>query len=82
MNWIKFEDQLPTEEPYGQVDILFAHPTWATFFRGLYTHVPGWSLRERLSQYDPFKDRFYDWEAGGINGMPIYWMRCPEMPAK
>lgn len=77
MNWVKFEDELPTQVKGEQVDILFTSPKWATWWRGMYTHRPDSSLRERLSEYDINKDRFYEWD----KRMPTHWMLSPQNEA-
>lgn len=77
--WIKFDDSFPTEEFGKQIELIFMHPSWATFRRGLYTHVPEWTLCERLYDYDQQADKFYAWEeAGGINKIPSHYIILPE----
>ena len=75
MNWIKFEDELPTQVEGKQVDILFMCPKWVTWWRGMYTHWSDLSLRERLSEYNVNDDRFYEWS----KKMPTHWMMSPEI---
>lgn len=74
--WVKFEDELPTNVRGKQVDIFFSHPRWATFARGMYTHWEEQTLRERLSEYKPDIDKFWEWD--GM--MPTHWMKVPENP--
>ena len=74
--WTKFEDELPTNVRGEQVDILFGHPKWATFMRGMYTHWEEQTLRERLAEYKPDIDKFWEWESM----MPTHWMKLPENP--
>lgn len=74
--WTKFEDELPTNVIGEQVDILFGHPEWATYMRGMYTHWEEQTLRECLSEYKPDIDKFWEWE----NKMPTHWMKLPKNP--
>ena len=76
--WIKFEDELPSNELGMQVDILLGHPNWATYFRGLYTHfnLPLSLLGDCLSEYDQSRDKFISWE----HKLPTHWMRLPKNP--
>lgn len=75
-NWTLFEKELPTTVGGEQVDILFGHPKWATFMRGMYTHFPDQPVKERLSEYKPDIDKFHSWESM----MPTHWMKLPENP--
>jgi len=77
--WIKFSEELPTDKLGGQVDILFGHPKWATFMRGMYTHFPDEPLRERISEYNPENDKFHSWET---TMMPTHWYRLPDNPTE
>jgi hypothetical protein len=74
--WIRFSDELPTNIEGGQVDILFGSKGWATYIRGMYTHITDIPLDERLSEYISNIDRFYHWESK----MPTHWMMLPEKP--
>lgn len=76
MEWKKFDNELPTNVAGEQVDILFGHPKWATFIRGMYTHFPDETLRERLSEYKPDIDKFWAWESM----MPTHWVKLPDNP--
>lgn len=76
--WIKFEDELPTNVRGEQVNILFGHPKWATYMRGMYTHWEEQTLRERLAEYKPDIDKFWEWDSM----MPTHWMKLPENPKK
>ena len=74
--WIKFDDALPTNIGGEQVQILFGHPKWATYIRGMYTHFDEEPLRYRLSQYMQDIDRYCTWESR----MPTHWMKLPDRP--
>ena len=50
-----FEDELPTDKIGYQVDILIGDPKWATYYRGMYTHVPDTDLKYRLSRMNKIK---------------------------
>lgn len=76
MEWIKFEDKLPTNIVGAQVRILFVNPKWAGWFRGLYHHLADEPLRGRLFQYRD-NDRYYAWK---ISQLPTHWMLSPEKP--
>ena len=76
MEWIEFSDKMPTLDAGKQVDIFFYAFGWATFMRGMYTHYPEYPLRERLSEYNPERDKFHAWESS----MPTHWMKCPDLP--
>lgn len=74
--WIKFEDELPTNVRGEQVHILFGHPKWATYARGMYTHREEKTLRERLSEYKPDIDKFWEWDSM----IPTHWIKLPDNP--
>ncbi len=74
--WKKFEEELPINIRGKQVNILFGHPKWATFRRGMYTHWEEQTLRERLSEYKPDIDRYCEWESM----MPTHWIQLPNNP--
>jgi len=75
-NWIKFSDELPTEENGEQVQILFGHPKWAIYIRGLYTHFPDEDIKARIWEYIPDKDKYQDWNSM----MPTHWIKLPNNP--
>jgi hypothetical protein len=75
MEWIKFSDKLPSNKRLEQVDILFSHPKWATFWKGMYTHYIGFPLKECITYYNPEKDRYCEWE-----GMkPTHYIKVPKL---
>ncbi len=74
--WKRFDQELPTTEPGGQVDIFFGHPGWAIFVQGIYTHDPEEELKERLMEYRREVDKYWSWESI----MPTHWMKAPENP--
>jgi hypothetical protein len=74
--WKLFSQELPTNINGEQVYILFGHPNWATYFRGMYTNFPDYSLKERLAQYDSINDTMVEWESQE----PTHWMLLPENP--
>lgn len=76
MIWKRFINELPTLITGDQKEILFGHPKWATYMRGMYTHWPEESLNERLSVYQPDIDKFYSWESME----PTHWILLPENP--
>lgn len=74
--WIKFEDELPTNILGEQVNILFGHPKWSTYIRGMYSHYVDEPLAERISEYKPDIDKFHIWNYE----TPTHWMLLPENP--
>ena len=76
--WSRFDKELPTAVPGEQVNILFGHPKWATYMRGMYTHLPDEDLRERLSEYKPDIDKFWTW----TSMMPTHFMILPDNPTE
>ncbi len=74
--WINFKDQMPTEELGGQVQILFGHPKWSTFIRGMYTNFPDKTLGGRLMEYDSINDKYYEW----VSKVPTVFMLLPDNP--
>ena len=74
--WIKFEKSLPTGIIGKQVPILFGHPKWATYIRGMYTHFEGISLQERLSMYRQDIDRYVEWDSR----LPTHYIILPDNP--
>ena len=75
-NWKKFNDELPTIIEGEQVKILFGHPKWATYIRGLYTHFEGQPLEERISEYESNLDEYWAWESAA----PTHWIKLPDNP--
>jgi hypothetical protein len=76
LKWSLFKNGMPTEEYGDQIDILFGHPDWGTYVRGMYTHAPEWPMNERLSEYDRNDDRFYTWN----HSLPTHFMILPKNP--
>lgn len=76
-NWKKFEDELPSNILGEQIDILFWHPNWSTFMRGMYTHTDE-PIQDRLSEYKPDIDKFWSWQ----HIFPTHWFKLPETPEK
>jgi hypothetical protein len=75
-NWKLFSEEFPTNINGEYVYILFGHPYWATYFRGMYKHLPDIRLKERISEYDSVNDKMIQWE----HEDPTHWMLSPENP--
>tara|TARA_R110000796_G_scaffold59568_4_gene137419 strand:+ start:98 stop:334 length:237 start_codon:yes stop_codon:yes gene_type:complete len=73
--WIRFDEELPTNVSGEQIDILFGHLNWATYMRGMYTHREE-GLRECLSEYKPDIDKFWGWDSI----LPTHWIKLPDNP--
>lgn len=76
MEWILFEKKLPTNVKGEQIDILFGHPNWATYFRGMYKYFPSQDFRYCLSVYNQDVDRMYDY----YGKLPTHYCILPENP--
>ena len=76
MEWIKFEDKLPTEEYLEQVKILFGSPKWAACFQGLYSHLPDTELKDRVWLYNQKIDRYHSWGSA----MPTHYAIITSIP--
>lgn len=75
--WKLFDDELPTDKVGFQVEILMGDPRWATYYRGMYTHVPDADLKYCLAVCNQEDDcSMYSW---GYK-LPTHWYPLPEKP--
>ena len=69
MEWIKFEDKLPSDG----CSILMYHEEWPEPVTGMYEHYIGEELWEDLYEWDHHRSRFLKWQ--GHKTVPTHWCR-------